>query len=383
MKIFVTGTRGFPDVQGGVEKHCQELYPRLVKYGCEVTVATRKPYISLNKRVRAWQGVSFVHLWCPKIKSLEAIIHTFLAVIVASMRSADILHIHAVGPALLTPLAKLLGLKVVLTTQGSDYARAKWGTFAKMVLRLGEFFGTKYADRVIIVSNQIREQLETKYKRTDLVLIPNGVTLPVLVPAGETLQRYGLEAKKYVFTATRLVPEKGLHDLIGAYARIENPEFKLVIGGGADHETPYSRQLKKMADETPGVILSGFVSGIPLGELYSNAGLFVLPSYHEGLSLALLEAISYDLPVLVSDIPPNKEIPLPDYRFFPVGNVDILSRRMVERFRAGITAQEKEDQTRILQTDYNWDTIAKETYEVYKSVMKGKTGFSNDCHKAG
>ena len=369
LKVFVTGTRGFPGIQGGVEKHCQELYPRLVGYGCKVTVATRTPYVPRGKRMREWQGVSLVNIWCPRRKSLEAIIHTFLAVLAAAWRSADIVHIHAVGPALLTPLARLMGMEVVLTTQGSDYERAKWGRFAKMAIKAGEFLGTKLSDRVIVVSTQIREQLETRYGRKDLTLIPNGVTLPDIVPPGETLRRLGLEEKKYVFTATRLVPEKGLHDLLGAYAMLRDPGFKLVIGGAADHETPYSRELVRTAREIPGVVMAGFVTGAPLGELYSNAGLFALASYHEGLSLALLEAMGYNLPVLVSDITPNKEVPLPEYRYFPVGNVEVLSRKLAERFHAGIDEKEKDEQRRILETLFSWDTIAARTYEVYREIM--------------
>lgn len=108
-----------------------------------------------------------------------------------------------------------------------------------------------------------------------------------IILAGETLKKYNLEPKKYVFTACRFVSEKGLHDLVLAYKKIKNPEIELVIAGDADHETEYSKNLKKMTKETKRVVLAGFVSVRPLQELYSNAGLFVLPSYYEGLPIAL------------------------------------------------------------------------------------------------
>jgi alpha-maltose-1-phosphate synthase len=368
LRIFVIGTRGFPDIQGGVETHCQELYTRLAQKGCDITVATRKPYVPVAKRISTWQGVNFVHLWCPKYKGIEAISHTFFGVLSAVRHSPDILHIHAIGPSIVAPLAKLLGLKVIVTNHGPDYQRAKWGNFARSVLKMGEYLGTKFADKVIVISNTVKDILKNKYPQSNLEFIPNGVTVPTFVTPGETLSRFNLEPRSYIFTAARFVEEKGLHDLVNAYRKILNPPFKLVIAGDADHETKYSRYFKELAAHTPGVILTGFVYGNSLKELFSNAGLFVLPSYHEGLPIALLEALSFNLPVLVSDIRQNQEVPLPSHRFFPLGNVDLLAQKLVDGFHAGITAEEKEAQREVLEKKYNWDIIAEQTLAVYKSL---------------
>ena len=369
LKVFILGTRGFPDVQGGVEKHCEELYPRLVNLGCDVTVIARTPYFPGERRVSEWKDVNFCYLWCPRIKTVEAIIHTFFGVIIARLKSPDILHIHGIGPSILISLAKILGLKVVVTNHGPDYKRQKWGRFPKLILKMGEYLGIRFADKVIVISEAIKSMLETKYSRRDLEFIPNGVDLPEFVPAGDTLKECRIEPGKYVFTACRFVPEKGLCDLISAYKKIEKPGFKLVIAGDADHETEYSRDIKKLAKEADGIILTGFISGKPLQELYSNVGLFVLPSYYEGLPIALLEALSYGLPVLVSDIPANREIPVPDDRFFQTGDVDSLAKKMVELFRCGISEEERISQRRMLVERYNWDKIAEYTFKVYKGVL--------------
>ena len=368
MKIAVVGTRGFPGVQGGVEKHCEELYPRLVKLGCKVLVFTRTPYIPPEKRLNEWKGVKFFHLWCPRKKSLEAITHTFLAVILAKKWKPDILHIHAIGPALVIPFARALGFKIVMTHHGPDYERAKWGNLAKKVLKLGEKRGVIHSNCIIAISKGIRKHIKAKFGK-EAVFIPNGVCIPQIISPGEELRRWELKPKEYVFTACRFVPEKGLHDLIRAYQRINNPLFKLVIAGDADHETFYSRELKKLAAETPGVVLTGFVSGKRLGELFSNAGLFVLPSYYEGLPIALLEALSYGLPVLVSDIPQHKELPLENYRYFQKGNIADLSKKMLELFKKGISEKEKEKYISLIRKNYDWDQIAKKTLKVYEEIL--------------
>ena len=152
MKIVVTGTRGIPSIQGGVETHCEELFPRIVSMGGDVVLLRRTSYVEKGSAndVRAFKGVGLIDLPTPRRKSFEAIIHTFRAVVEAKRQKADIVHIHAVGPALLVPVAKMLGLKVVMTNHGPDYEREKWGKAAKAMLRLGERLGAKYADGVCV-----------------------------------------------------------------------------------------------------------------------------------------------------------------------------------------------------------------------------------------
>src|SRR5207249_430468 len=135
---MVIGTRGFPNIQGGIETHCQGLYPELTKLGCEVTVIRRRNYVTKVNAEREYLGVNFKDIWSPKSKHLEAIVHTFLAVIYCRLKSPDIIHFHGIGPSLLVPFARIFGMKVVVTSQGADYKRQKWGKFAKFVLKLGE-----------------------------------------------------------------------------------------------------------------------------------------------------------------------------------------------------------------------------------------------------
>ncbi len=367
MKIFVLGTRGFPGIQGGVETHCEQLYPRLSKLGCDITVFTRLPYVNSDSRVPDWRGVKFIHLWAPRSKGFEAIIHTMLGVLICSVKKPDFLHVHSIGPSILIPAARLLGHKVVMTHHGQDYARQKWGKFAKLMLRAGEFFGVKFAAKVIAVSGPAKDFLAKKYKRHDVLFVPNGVEHSAGLMPGEGLKRYGLIPGGYFFTACRFVPEKGLHDLIEAYKRLTDSGFRMVIAGGADHETDYSLRLKEDARKA-GIVLTGFIRGNVLRELYSNAGLFVLPSYHEGLPIALLEALSYGLPVLVSDIPQNKALPLPDRRYFKAGDVGQLSVKMMKLIRAGISDEEKKKQESFLKKDYDWDIIARRTLNVFKDL---------------
>lgn len=366
MKIFVTGIRGIPNIPGGIEKHCEELYPRIVARGHEVILCTRGFYI--EQRAEEWRGVKLIHCYAPHKKSIEAIVHTFLALIIAYKYKPDVVHIHAIGPSLLTPFARLLGYRVIVTTHGPDYERQKWGRVAKIMLRLGEKLGGIFAHEVIAISSVIAGIIRERCRR-EAAVISNGVTLPSMNPARDYLDKIGVVEKGYILAVARFVPEKGLHDLIDAFTSSDTP-YKLVIAGDADHETEYSRKLRRLAATDQRIILTGYITGEPLRQVYCHARMFVLPSYHEGLPIALLEAMSYGLSVLVSDIPANREVDLPGERYFRGGDAADLKRKMSLLLEREVSMAEQEQLRKQIEEKYNWDDIAARTISVYRKALK-------------
>ena len=362
MKIFVTGTRGIPNIPGGVEEHCKNLYPILANSGMKIRISRRSQYV--KDTLESWQGVELVDLYSPPTKSVEAIVHTFLSVWNAMKWKADIVHIHAVGPALLIPLARLIGLKVVFTNHGPDYDRQKWGRLAKSALKLGEYIGCKFANEIIVISEHIQGIVKQRTGR-DSTLIFNGVAIPEIRQDTDFLSEMGLEPGKYLLAVARLVPEKGLHDLMDAHESL-GPEMKLVIAGDADHETPYSQSLKARASKNPNIVMPGYVTGEDLGQLYSHAKLFVLPSYHEGLPISLLEALSYGLPAAVSDIPANTAVNLSDDSYFAVGDTDALAKLIYRKINETQADSERLEIISRVKHQYDWHIIADQTLAVYR-----------------
>ena len=368
IRVAFLGLRGFPHVQGGIEAHAEHLCPLLQEMGCEVEVIVRSSYMSAAQG-NEWRGVRFVRVWAPKSKGLEAIVHTFIGVLVAAVRRPDILHIQAIGPALLAPLARLLGLKVVVTHHGPDYDRQKWGRFAKTMLRLGESFGMRWSLGRIVISEVIRALVREKYG-CDSTLIPNGVTLPVLPASHEVLDAFGLQPGRYVVLISRLVPEKRHLDLIVAFRRANLPGWKLAIVGASDHPDAYGHSVLDAAEKTPGVVCTGFQSGAGLAELFGHAGLFVLPSSHEGLPIALLEALSYGLPVIASDIPANLEVGLPPECYFPLGDAAALAERLAKFAEMPLTLEARDARRQWVAARYDWRSIARQTVDVYRTVLQ-------------
>ena len=376
MKIVVTGTRGIPNIMGGVETHCEELFPRMVERGFDVTLIRRSNYVKGEvdgvpaKDLKEWKGVKLVTIPSPKKKSFEAIIHTFRAINEAKRLGADVLHIHAIGPALLVPYAKLLGMKVVFTHHGPDYDRDKWGFAAKTILKMGERMGCMFADDVIVISNVIKNLIAKKYGRTKNVhLIYNGVSKPEICDYPEYFDELGIEKGKYILGMCRFVPEKNLHHLVEAYKQLimnneelKNSGVKLVLAGDTDFEDDYSLGLKKMAREN-GVVLTGFIKGRKLHSLLTNCRCYCLPSSHEGLPIALLEAMSYGVKVLVSDIPANLEVGLPKDDYFHCGDVEELASKLEKIINAQLEHVDYD------MSKYDWDKIADEVGGVYNRAF--------------
>ena len=361
MKICAIGLRGIPDVMGGIESHCQQLYPRLVAQGAEVTVLARSPYVP--KEPYEYQGVKVRPVWAIRHKFLETFLHTFVAIIYARLFvHPDVIHLHAIGPALFTPLARLLGMRVVVTHHGADYDRQKWNGLAKTLLKTGEAMAIKFASKILVVGKSLTDRLQQENPKQahKIEFVPNGaladfdnnVVLSDLHATG-----LDIEAQNYIVTVGRLVPEKGFHDLVQAYLLTDIAQ-KLVIVGSTDHQDEYSRDLLNKASDR--VIFAGRREGAQLKALYKFAKLFVLPSYHEGLPIVALEAISADTPVLLSDIMPNLDIELDAENYFKVGDHANLAQKLQREIPRAPKAA--------ILDKYNWDTISADTLRKIEDV---------------
>lgn len=362
-KVMFLGLRGIGGIQGGVETHVAELVRHLPYHRSEVEVVGRRTYRPEGLPVDPSLPVI---RWIPTFRHplAETIIHSIFGVVYAAWRRPELLHIHAIGPNIVTPLARLLGLRVIATHHGEDYRREKWGRLARTILRFGERQAVLSARACISISPVVADSLRERYGRP-IDFIPNGVTPMTRIAPGETLAKYELSASRYILNVARFVPEKRQIDLIEAFEAAELPrDVKLVLVGEADHKSQYAHSLVEKARRVPGVVIAGHVSGEPLAELFWNARLFALPSSHEGLPIVLLEAMGCHLPVLVSNLPVYRAMGLPDANIFEVADVGAIAQRFRDCF-AGIVSPV--DWSEVL-TSYQWPNIAVQTAALYQRV---------------
>lgn len=370
MKIAMIGQKGIPSRAGGVEIHVEELAAGLVESGAQVDVYCRKYYC--KNRVKKHRGINLIYIPTISTKHLDAIIYTFFATVLALTKGYDVYHYHACGPSSLCWIPKLFGKKVVCTTHGMDWKRAKWGALGQDYLKFGEKMIGKHANEIIVLNDPMKEYFGETYQRQTNV-IPNGVGEPKLLEASLIKEKWGLEKGNYILYLGRLVPEKGIHYLIEAYQNLDTDK-KLVIAGGSSHSDDYVEQLAAMSIDNDNIIMTGFVSGQTLEELYSNAFLYVLPSDVEGLPISLLEAMSYKRCCLVSDIKENTTTGKENVYSFKKGNVSdlqavlehLVAKTYEEIEKIGNNAGEY-----VLET-YSWKDVVNKTADVYKKLNKDK-----------
>ena len=365
LRIAFIGGRGVISKYSGIESYYEEVGRELAARGHEVTVYCRSYF---TPPMREHNGMTLVRLPTVRSKHLETLVHTFLSTLHALTQSYDVIHYHALGPALFSFIARLRGMKTAVTVQGLDWQRKKWGRLASAVLRVGEKASARLPNRTMVVSRVLQERYQTVHD-ADTVYIPNGGKLRGRTAPGKILE-WGLEPGRYVLFLGRFSPEKGCHLLVDAFERIET-DAKLVMAGAASYCDEYSRELRTHASDK--IRMLDWVSGETLDELLTNAMIFVLPSDMEGLSLALLDAMGAGLCVLASDVPENRELVDGAGFTFRCGD----ARDLAERLQFLIAnpdvreAAAKMARSRI-ETEYQWTAISRKIETAYYQLLGWK-----------
>ncbi len=382
--VAMIGAKGIPPTFGGIEHHVAHLTSRMARRGFRVVVYSRPYYTGTADR---FQGVEILKLPTIRTKHLDALTHTFLASLHIIFQRVDVAHYHAQGPAVWSLLPRLFGIRTVVTVHGIDWKREKWGAIASRCLQLGELASSRFPTRTITVSRTLKRYYAGKFRKP-VTYIPNGIELKEIPPADEIGKLFGLEPRSYILFVGRLVPEKGCHYLIEAFRKVDT-DLKLVIAGGSSHSDEYTDSLREMAKGDERVIFLGYVYGGALDELYAHSYLYVHPSDLEGLSIALLEALSFGACVLVSDIDENIEVlcdedtPADAWNRVPPAEGAPTGFRFRRSDREDLAAmltllignpegvERMRKKTRHwLRDRYDWDRVTDETTRLYLEIIR-------------
>ena len=375
LKVAMIGHKRIPSREGGIEIVVEELSTRMAKKGIEVTCYNRKGKHALDKSqkvnyIKEYKGVKLKSVLTIDMKGLAAMTSSFFGAIKILFSKNNIVHFHAEGPCAMIPIIKFFSKKkIIVTIHGLDWQRAKWGGFATKYIKFGEKMAAKYADEIIVLSENVKKYFKDTYNR-ETNFIPNGVNKPEIKDVDIIKDKFNLAKDSYILFLGRLVPEKGIHYLIEAYNKI-NTDKKLVIAGGSSDTDTYFNELKEKAKDNKNIIFTGFVQGEELEELYSNAYIYVLPSDLEGMPLSLLEAMSYKNCCLTSDIPECKTVMDNNGVTFKKSDVNDLKEKLqylVDNVDK-VNKYKSEVQEYILKK-YNWDDVVDKTIELYKKEKK-------------
>jgi len=369
MKIAFIGQKGIPAQTGGVEKQVEELLVHLAARQHDIYAYARRGYAG---DLKEYKGVKIITLPFVKGKNFEAISHTLLAILHSAFYRFDIIHFQSIGPASLLWLAKLLHPRtpIVFTFHCQDYYHKKWGLLARWYLHLGENIGCRLSDKTLVTSKELTSYTAARYNNNPEYM-PSGIDEISLKEVKE-ISQWGLEKDNYIFVASRLVKHKGIHYLIEAFKSVKTDK-KLVIAGDGAYTDDYVHELKQLSIEDKRIIFVGNQNGSILKELYANAYIFVQPSEYEGLSMGLLEAMSFGLPCLVSDIPSNLEAISGLGLSFKNKDVSDLTQKLKYALdNKDIMKSQGESLQNRCRQEYNWEKIVDQTLSVYTRLLNKK-----------
>ena len=353
---------------GGIEKYTMELGSRLVQRGHEVTVYTMRHYGDVPERYLGMRIVSVPSFATPCLQKLSC---SAAAAIDSSWKKKyDIVHFHSFAPGAFAWLPRLRGAKCVLQLHSLEWKRKRWGTIGPPIVRILEKLALSQSHIFTAVSRTQCAFYRTQ-RGIDMQYIPTAADVKPKTKA-EEIFRLGIEPNKYILFACRLVPEKGAHYLVSAFRRLDT-DMKLVIAGDAQGADEYRKKLFDLAGGDPRILFPGFVEGRLIEELFSHCYLYVQPSEVEGLSLSILEAMSYGNCCLVSDIPENLEA-IGDAGFhFANKSVDDLIERMnwLLGHSEKVTSVNVRARERIRQ-HYSWQSISEQVENLYLNILNGQ-----------
>ncbi|MBQ9104225.1 MAG: glycosyltransferase family 4 protein [Clostridia bacterium] len=370
LNIIMIGQKNVPSRDGGIDVVVGELAPEIAKKGHAVTLLNRKRKKEKGLPIlKEYKGCSLDECFTINKRAFDALVHSYFAtkraIKLGKKGKVDIVHYHAEGPCFFLykfPKKEKRNYKIVVTIHGIDSKRAKWKGFGSKVLEICEKRIVKYADEIIVLSKKDHDFLLKTYGR-ESTIIPNAVSTPEFLAPNTIEKKWGLKEKDYLLTLARFVPEKGLHYLIEAFlnaTKTTGSNKKLVLSGNLSFDKNYYEKIVNMCKGKDNIILTGFVDGETVKELYSNAYLYVLPSELEGMSMSLLEACAYKLPCLISNIEENIAVTGENVYTFETKNVESLTRVLIDLLKG------KKSLLVSNKKFFTWGEIAKKTIELYE-----------------
>lgn len=373
LRIAVIGPRGIPSTYSGIERVAESLYAELAKRDHQITVYCRPEYVSGGAR-QYYRGMTLQRTPTLGGRALGTLSHVASSTAHALCAGRfDVIHLHALAPGLLAPLAALRKVPTVATVQGLDWQRAKWKGLGALVLQQAERTMVRSVDEIITVSDDLETYFRARYGRPT-VRIPNGTdSTPVDGPVDPALlKRFGLRPQEFILFCARLVPEKRAEDLIQAF-RLTKTTFRLALVGDSSHTDAYVARLRKLAAGDARIVFMGTQPRAQLDMLFRATALFVLPSELEGMSMALLQSLEMGVPSIVSALPVHREL-LGSVRgydlFFPPGDVVALTDRLTHAITHLHAHQEVAGRVRQhIRAAYSWPAIAERTEALYHALI--------------
>jgi glycosyltransferase involved in cell wall biosynthesis len=378
LRVCMLIARFYPQI-GGTEIQALRLSRALMAEGIDVFVVTQK--LGKLKRFEEVDGLKINRLFSfgeGKFASFIFMLSS-LVFLIKKREDYDIIHVHLASSPAITAviLSKLLDKKVILKFGGAG----RTGDIKTSVKTpLGrwkiKFIRNKF-DAFVVPTREIKNELiNNNFPENRIHHIFNGVNIDIFKPVDRgqkpiLRQQIGIPDENLVIYAGRLDEGKGVDILLKSWPLVlrQLPEANLLIAG----EGVLKKQLTEQVKNTEYQSKINFIGKTDNIEKYLGiSDVFVLPSLAEGLSNALLEAMSCGLAIITSDIPANREIIINKVNglLVPASDIEKLAGQIVfllrspnERELLGLKARDSAEK------NYSIKSVVKNYVSLYNKLI--------------
>lgn len=296
----------------------------------------------------------------------------------------DIAHLHTPGPYAVSK-GMISGKRLVISAHvipasliGSLVLVNVWLPFFVQYLK----YYYNLADCVIAVSPKVKEELENLGIRAPIYFVPNPVNLERFFPSIEKKRRIreklGISMSDFVAVGSgQIQPRKGIDTFIEIAKSL--PEVKFVWVGGQPFSVftaGFLELQEKIKNAPPNVIFTGIIPYEEMPDYYNLGDVFFFPSYQENLPMAVLEASSCGLPLLLRDILEYKE-PFGGF-FIPAKNNDDFLKYLLKLKNDKNFYIEYKEKALQLAKNYSLDNVADRMLEIYKEILEKPPRYKRD-----
>lgn len=361
------GFRNIPPKEGGAgsDKFAFELYPRLVKLGCDLTAYCRiYPGDPATTRKDQYQGIKLKYFRTVNRAGFDTLFHSFKATFhIIFHNTADVVHLHSGANSIWAAFLRLAGKRVYVSQFAMDWKRDKWPWYGKLFYRMSNYLTALFPSAVVFDNIFTREYFEKKFRK-QFYFIPYGAEVKEPAPDTAILDRLGVAPEKYLLFVGRFIPDKGVHLLIRAFESVVT-DMKLVLVGGSPNPGNYENEIHQTQDER--IIFAGYVYGDDTNILMKKAYVYIQPSLIEGLSPVILTVMGLGTPLICSDIVENQFITGDNATHFISGNSDSLAQKLNYCLNNPENLKQMAEVGRADILDrFNWDSVASQYMELFK-----------------
>lgn len=354
--VAVVGTQGVPATYGGFESLVDNLLGPNCPDDIEYTVFCSGKDIA--DHIPAYKGATLKYIPL-HANGIQSVPYDMLSLCRCLSPRYDVILLLGVSGCLFLPIFNLLNSKkLIINIDGQEYKRAKWGNFAKKILKWSEALAVRYADVVVSDNKGIQDYVSQTYRRpSQLICYGGDHTKRTLTEdfMRATLDRYGLTPGEYAITVCRIEPENNPEIVLDAFSRSGH---KLVYIGNWNN-SEYGRLLRKRFSLYPNLMMLDAIYDLDiLYALRSNASIYVHGHSAGGTNPSLVEAMFFGIPIISFDVVYNRETTEHKAYYFKHADqiIDILGRTDLD----GSPMKE------IAEHCYVWNAISAQYCELYR-----------------